>query len=79
MTYDHDSLRRFLDDALIQEEVIGEKLETVQALMEALKDAAKQSWTSLITEDDLLSKIVRIESELVAKAGDDGAKEMNNR
>ena len=79
MTYDHDSLRRFLDDALIQEEVIGEKLETVQALMEALKDAAKQSWTSLITEDDLLSKIERSESELVAKAGDDGAKEMNNR
>jgi predicted nucleic acid-binding Zn-ribbon protein len=64
------SLRKTLDEALVQEELIGVKMETAQTLLESIKKAVSSNWTSLISEDELLTKIERLESQLGQKFGE---------
>jgi hypothetical protein len=59
-----------LDEALVQEELIGVKMETAQTLLESIKKAVSSNWTSLIGEDELLTKIERLESQLGQKFGE---------
>ena len=54
-------------------------METAQALLGAIRASLQQSWTSMINEDDLLTKIEQMEGDLVAKVGDKGAKNVQER
>ena len=78
-SYLSSRLRQSLNEALVQEDLIGEKMETAQALLGAIRASLQQSWTSMISEDDLLTKIEQMEGDLVAKVGDKGAKNVQER
>ena len=68
-----------MDDAIVQEELIGEKMSTAQTLLESIKEAVSTSWTSLVGEDELLTKIERLESRLLEKFGEKEVEEIENR
>ena len=72
-------LRESLDEALVQEELIGEKMEKAQILLESIKDAVSKNWQSMITEDELLTKVERMEVQLIDKLGQDKVQELETR
>ena len=62
-----------------QEELIGEKMEKAQNLLETMKNAVSQSWQSMISEDELLTKVERMEALLHDKLDQDKVQELESR
>ncbi len=68
-----------MEEAIAQEDLIGEKMEKAQKLLESIKDAVSQSWQSMISEDELLTKVERMEAQLLDKLGQNKVEELEAR
>lgn len=58
-------LNQYLQDALQREQLLENKLATMQRLMETTRQASDRSWRALIDEDRLLSRVEILESQLL--------------
>lgn len=57
-------LNQYIQEAIQREQMLEEKLATLQTALETICKAAEQGWKALIMEDKLLSRVENLESQL---------------
>ncbi|XP_067124660.1 sarcolemmal membrane-associated protein-like isoform X2 [Centruroides vittatus] len=65
-THDLYQLSQYLQEALHREQILENKLITLQKVMSSTQEASDNGWKALIDEDRLLSRIETLESQLQA-------------
>jgi hypothetical protein len=58
------ALNVFLQEALQREQLLENKLATLQRLVESTRQASDRGWKALIDEDRLLSRVEILENQL---------------
>merc|ERR1711976_186129 len=61
-----DQLAQYLQEALHREQMLENKLATLQRLIENTQEASESGWQALIDEDRLLSRLEVLENQLAA-------------